>query len=59
MMSISSTRTPNLVIINYCLSGNAKVHFCGQTSEHISETESEENLELSQNKAQDESATWC
>lgn len=25
----------------------------------ISETESQENLELSQNKAQNESATWC
>lgn len=59
VLAISSTWTPNPVIINHYLSGNAKVLFFAAQLQSISETESEEKLELSQNKAQNESATWC
>ncbi len=57
--AISSTWTPNLVIINYYLSEMPRFFFFVAKLQSICETESEENLELSQNKAQNESATWC
>lgn len=59
VLAISNTQTSNLVIINYYLSGKAKVLFFVAKHQSVSETESEENLERSQNKAENDSATWC
>lgn len=57
VLATSSTRTPNVVIINEKFQG---YFFFVAKLQSLSETESEENLvELSQNKAQNESATWC
>ena len=66
-MDISSTWTPNLVKINDFWSEYTKVPFCGQTSEHSRNRIGKKNLDLSQNKAQNESAPgvkcnplfWC
>lgn len=59
----SSTRTPHVVIINWVTSTWVEIprlFFFVAKLQSLSETEPEENLvELSQNKAQNESAGWC